>query len=71
MHNEDNLYGILIVHMTNCFEAERQKGNNIVFVDHWSTDENLWYIILNSTEEDRQHTLSILEDRKLAKIKNL
>jgi len=68
---ETNLYGILIVHMARCFDAERMKENNIVFVDHWAKDENIWYIISHPSEEARQYTLSMLEDRKAAKIKNL
>jgi len=54
-------YGILIVHSHRAFDAERQKESNIVFIDHWATSKDTWYLISCESEEDRIYTLKLLE----------
>lgn len=64
---EDKNFNILCVAPEIMFEAERQKGNAIVFVDHTITDPDIWYIISCNSEKAR--TYKLLELKRLEQLK--
>jgi len=55
-------YPILIAHPNKAFDAERLKGDAIVFVDFYSENSDDYYFISCDSEENQQKVLKILNN---------
>jgi hypothetical protein len=60
----DTKYCIIIVHTNRAFEAERLKGESIVFVDFWSNNQDEWSLIQCQSEQSRDKLLKIMDNQQ-------
>ncbi len=58
----DTKYNIIIVHPNKMFDAEKIKGDAIVFVNHWSNNTDEYEVIECTSEQQRDLLLSIMNN---------